>query len=176
MGLSAKPAAATAEPVSDWKYRVVVLRHYRPVYAYAAAMLKNPVDAEDVTQEAFERYWRLGAGVKSPRQWLIRVTRNLCLDRLRVAGRVVAYPDEEAIVDPSGRDPEWHYSQAQLSDELEQLIDGLPEPQRSLIVLFDLQGMTGMECADMLGININQVKVYLHRARRRLREQLENSA
>jgi RNA polymerase sigma-70 factor (ECF subfamily) len=93
-----------------------------------------------------------------------------------VAGRVVAYPDEEAIVDPSGRDPEWHYSQAQLSDELEQLIDGLPEPQRSLIVLFDLQGMTGMECADMLGININQVKVYLHRARRRLREQLENSA
>ena len=58
---------------------------------------------------------------------------------------------------------------------LRRLIDKLPEPQRSLIVLFDVQGMNGAECARILDIDANQVKVYLHRARRRLRLGLEQS-
>jgi RNA polymerase sigma-70 factor (ECF subfamily) len=53
------------------------------------------------------------------------------------------------------------------------LVNELPEPQRSLILLFDVQGMTGAECAEVLDLNVNQVKVYLHRARRRLRQALE---
>jgi RNA polymerase sigma-70 factor (ECF subfamily) len=176
MGLSAETTCSADGPVSDWKYRLVAVRHYRQIHGYAAAILRNPDDAEDVTQDAFERYWRQGGNVKNPRHWLLRVTRNLCLDRLRVADRNVPHADEQVIADPTGRDPEWHYSQAQLSTELEQLVRTLPEPQRSLIVLFDLQGMTGAQCAEILGINVNQVKVYLHRARRRLRQQLEQSS
>ncbi len=42
-------------------------------------------------------------------------------------------------------------------------------------MLFDVQGMTGAECAEILDLNVNQVKVYLHRARRRLRQALEES-
>ncbi|HLF12245.1 MAG TPA: sigma-70 region 4 domain-containing protein [Gammaproteobacteria bacterium] len=55
------------------------------------------------------------------------------------------------------------------------LVDMLPEPQRSLIVLFDLQGVDGATCARILDLSVNQVKVYLHRARRRLRIKLEQS-
>jgi RNA polymerase sigma-70 factor (ECF subfamily) len=53
-------------------------------------------------------------------------------------------------------------------------IAALPEPQRSLVVLFDVHGLDGAACARILGINTNQVKVYLHRARRRLRRELES--
>jgi len=52
----------------------------------------------------------------------------------------------------------------------------LPEPQRSLLVMFDVHGMDGAACARVLGLNANQVKVYLHRARRKLREQLERAS
>ena len=52
----------------------------------------------------------------------------------------------------------------------------LPEPQRSLLVMFDVQGHDGATCARVLGLNVNQVKVYLHRARRRLREQMERQS
>jgi DNA-directed RNA polymerase specialized sigma24 family protein len=42
--------------------------------------------------------------------------------------------------------------------------------------MFDVQGYDGATCARVLGLNVNQVKVYLHRARRRLREQLERAS
>jgi RNA polymerase sigma-70 factor (ECF subfamily) len=56
------------------------------------------------------------------------------------------------------------------------LVSALPEPQRTLVVLFDVHGLDGGECARILGLNTNQVKVYLHRARRRLRRELERSS
>ena len=54
-------------------------------------------------------------------------------------------------------------------------IGRLFEPQRSLVILFDLQGLKGEACARVLDINVNQVKVYLHRARRKLRSELERT-
>jgi RNA polymerase sigma factor (sigma-70 family) len=72
------------------------------------------------------------------------------------------------------RDPEWHYEQRELEAGVSRLLDTLPEPQRSLVVLFDLHGVDGAGCAAILGLSTTQVKVYLHRARRRLRERLES--
>lgn len=161
--------------LSALQYRVAVLRHYRPLFRFARAMLGTDADAEDVTQEAFTRYWQQGNGVRKPRQWLFKVAHNLSLDRLRVAGRLVSADlDYEPEADDD-RGPAWHYGQNELSERLRRLVDALPEPQRSLIVLFDIQGMSGEECARIVGININQVKVYLHRARKRLRVKLEHS-
>ena len=72
-----------------------------------------------------------------------------------------------------GRDPVWHYEQSELAGKLRKLVDALPEPQRSLLVMFDVQGLDGATCARVLGLTVTQVKVYLHRARRKLRERLE---
>ena len=111
--------------------------------------------------------------VERPREWLLRVARNACFSRFRRSGRVSHHDPEDLPEISDGRDPEWHYEQHELADELRKLVDTLPEPQRSLLVMFDVQGHDGATCARVLGINANQVKVYLHRARRKLREQLE---
>jgi len=50
----------------------------------------------------------------------------------------------------------------------------LPEPQKSLVVLMDLQQLSGAEAANALDLSETQVKVYLHRARKKLREYLQN--
>jgi RNA polymerase sigma-70 factor (ECF subfamily) len=73
----------------------------------------------------------------------------------------------------SADEPAGQYERTELHAQLMRSIGGLPEPQRSLVVLFDLQGLSGDECARVLGISISQVKVYLHRARRRLRQRME---
>lgn len=159
-----------------WRFRLAVLLHDRAVYRLAAALLRDAREAEDVTQEVFLSYWQHGVSVERPREWLLRVARNAALGRLRKSGRFVYRAPDEMPEVSERRDPEWHYEQHELAGELRKLVDTLPEPQRSLLVMFDVQGLDGATCARVLGLNTNQVKVYLHRARRRLREQLEGAS
>lgn len=163
-------------PLSAWRFRLAVLLHDRAVHRLAAALLRDAREAEDVTQEVFLSYWQHGARVERPREWLLRCARNAALGRLRKSGRFVSHEPEQMPEQSDGHDPQWHYEQNELAGELRKLVDTLPEPQRSLLVMFDVQGHDGVTCARVLGLNVNQVKVYLHRARRRLREQLERGA
>jgi RNA polymerase sigma-70 factor (ECF subfamily) len=171
----ADASANAGAPVAGWRYRLAVVQHYRTVYRVAQAILRDSAEAEDVTQETFVRYWQRGAGIERPREWLVKVARNGCLDRLRKRGRNITGAADEVFDQPDNRDPAWHYERRELAAELEQAIARLKEPQRSLVVLFDVQGMSVAECAQIVGLNVNQVKVYLHRARRRLRLELEAS-
>jgi RNA polymerase sigma-70 factor (ECF subfamily) len=162
--------------MSALRFRLAVLMHDRAVFRVAAAILRDSREAEDVTQEAFLSYWQHGETVERPREWLLQVARNACLNRLRRSGRVVTREPQEMPVQADNRDPGWHYEQQALATELRALVATLPEPQRSLLVMFDMHGMDGATCARVLGLNVNQVKVYLHRARRKLREQLERAS
>jgi RNA polymerase sigma-70 factor (ECF subfamily) len=175
--IEAAPAARPASTViSPWRFKLAVLLHDRVVFRTAAALLRDAREAEDVTQEAFLVLWQQGANVERPREWLLRVARNACLDRLRRRNRLVSEQQADLPEQSEYRDPAWHYEQGELKGELRALVDKLPEPQRSLIVLFDVQGLDGATCARILDLNVNQVKVYLHRARRRLRQQLERAS
>jgi len=162
--------------VSAWRFKLAVLQHRAIVYRVAQSLLQDRHEAEDVSQEAYLRYWQQGGGIERPREWLLTVVRNLCLDRLRRRSRFV--DDEAALAEgPSDEHgPEWHLQQAELGARLRGAIAALPEPQRSLVVLFDVHGIDGAACARILGLNTNQVKVYLHRARRKLRTALEGSS
>ena len=158
---------------SAWRFRLAMTQHHKTVYRVCYGLLRDAHEAEDVTQEAFLRYWQLSSEVRGAKAWLITVARNKCLDRLRSSKRIVDADPEFFEQQADDHDPEWHATRGETASRLNQLINELPEPQRSLILLFDVQGLTGAECAEVLDLNINQVKVYLHRARRRLRLALE---
>jgi RNA polymerase sigma-70 factor, ECF subfamily len=172
----ASPAGATgAVGVSAWTLRLAVLKYHRLVYRFAYSLLRDRAEAEDVTQEVFLRYWQQGGNVRAPKEWLLAVARNSCLDRFRKARQAVAVELDELAEPSDEREPGWHWQQRELRARLQALISALPEPQRSLVVLFDVHGLDGAACARIVGLSTNQVKVYLHRARRRLRRALEES-
>lgn len=162
---------------SSLEFRLAVLAHRKLVYRTALAILRNPDEAEDVTQDVFMRYWQHGGRVKRPKEWLLRVGRNACLDRLRASARrgLHVVEDGAGLEADDGHDPARRCEQSEADERLHEAIGRLPEPQRSLVILFDLQGLKGETCARILEINVNQVKVYLHRARRRLRRALEQA-
>ncbi len=133
-----------SKSLSAWRFRMAVLQHHRAIYRVCYGILGDEYEAEDVTQETFLRYWQLSAEVRGARAWLITVARNKCLDRLRSTKRFVDADPEVFEQQIEDRDPEWHANRDESLSRLHGLINRLPEPQRSLVLLFDVEGRRGV--------------------------------
>jgi RNA polymerase sigma factor (sigma-70 family) len=149
-------------------------RHVGDVYRYSLAILRNPSDAEDVTQTTFlnaYRAYRSGERPDSPRAWLIAIAHNVCRQRFRTASRrpqEVAY--EDTVAEASVPDPE-----APTAEEIQRALGQLAFNQRAALVMRELEGRSYAEIAELLDVSTSAVETLLFRARRALREQLEGS-
>ena len=141
-------------------------------------MLRDPAVSADVTQDVFIRLWEHRAAMDEDRilSWLLRVARNACIDQIRkrkVRQRVEN--DEIGGVDvlhDEGPTPERSAQTVLFRERLQHALDRLGEPHRSIVVLREIQGYKYDEISDTLNLPLNTVKVYLHRARKALREDL----
>jgi len=154
------------------KYRQWVKDYQDQAWTVARYILKDAQEAEDATQEAFVKLWNNQNNIDPERiqSWLMKVTRNGCLDRLRRRRDNVEFDESYMTGDVSGpmQDVEANETRAWLK----RAIAGLKEPYRSLVVLRDVNQHSYEEVAGMLELNLAQVKTYLHRARKQLRKQL----
>jgi RNA polymerase sigma-70 factor (ECF subfamily) len=157
----------------------LVDRCQRQVFTYASYLLPRPEDAEDVTQEAFLKLWHHWPEIDRERAaaWLMRVTRNLCFDRLRHV-KVVREHVSDSGADALERtadlrpSPALRAEGAELRGRLEEALRALGEPMRSVVVMREVQGFKYREIAEILELPLNTVRVYLHRGRRRIRARL----
>jgi RNA polymerase sigma factor (sigma-70 family) len=143
-------------------------RHSGEVLRYALLVLRSRTDAEDITQTVFLRALRAierGEKVRTPRNWLIKITHNECRRLLATRKAVVELPDEIAV-EPAepGR-----------AEELRLAMAALPETQRQALVLRELEGRTYAEISQALDLSESAVETLIFRARRALREQIENA-
>jgi RNA polymerase sigma-70 factor (ECF subfamily) len=152
-------------------YRQWVVEHQDQAWSLARYLLRNDSEAEDAAQDAFIKLWnhRETIDPSRVRPWLMKVTRNVCLDRLR-RRRPETELDENLESAVSG--PEDQAQQVELGRWLQLVIARLKEPYRSLVVLRDIQQHSYDEVTAATGLSLPQVKTYLHRARKQLREQL----
>lgn len=154
------------------RYRQWVEQYQDQAWTVARYILKDAQEAEDATQEAFVKLWHNQENIDPERikPWLMKVTRNGCLDRLRRRRDNVEFDESHMAGDVSG--PLQDVAASELGVWLKRAIAGLKEPYRSLVVLRDVNQHSYEEVAGMLELNLAQVKTYLHRARKQLREQL----
>src|SRR5258707_4037574 len=143
-------------------------RHSGEVLRYAVLVLRSRTDAEDITQTVFLRALRAierGESVRTPRNWLIKITHNECRRLLATRKLHVELPDEIAV-EPAepGR-----------AEELRVAMAALPETQRQALVLRELEGRTYAEISQALDLSESAVETLIFRARRALREQIENA-
>jgi RNA polymerase sigma-70 factor, ECF subfamily len=148
---------------------------YRAAYTLALRLMGNPDDAAEATQEA---YIRMMKGLKRFREagafptWLFKIVSNVCMTEIRRRSRRDVPVEVDTMEEPAPIDAEEEAVGRVFWDELEGAVRGLPEVYRSVVVLRDVYGLSGEETAEALGISPGAVKVRLHRARRKLRDEL----
>jgi len=150
------------------------------VHAVSRRMLRNEADADEVVQETFLRVWR-HAGKWTPkgarlRTWVVRITMNLCYDRLRKTGSQRVLPLDEApdIADgaPSADSVVGSSDQAGI---VRAAVDGLPDRQRAAIQLVHFDEMSNIEAAEVMDVSVDALESLLARGRRSLKKQLMES-
>ncbi|HEY0020220.1 MAG TPA: sigma-70 family RNA polymerase sigma factor [Longimicrobium sp.] len=149
-------------------------RYMRCAFAVAYRLLGNREDAEDLVQDAFMAVLRKIDSFQRGRSfspWFLRilVNRGLNARKARALRTTDEIPDAAAA---SGASPERHAEQAEVRDRLRAALAGLPERQRIIVELFELEGFASTEIAEILEIADGTVRWHLHEARKALRQAL----
>ncbi|MCI4646441.1 MAG: sigma-70 family RNA polymerase sigma factor [Hyphomonadaceae bacterium] len=148
----------------------LVTRHMPRVYGLAYRMLRDTALAEDITQEAFLRAWKVLPGWE-PRAkfstWLHQVTLNLCRDHYRKKREQIMEELPERV-DPDLR-PEDRLDQTQRTEWIMTAIDTLPDRQKEALILCALEGHTNISAAEVMGVSVEAIESLLSRGRRKLK-------
>ena len=161
-------------------FNELVLTYQTTVFNVALRTLGHPEDAADATQETFLSAYRAMGEFRggSFKAWLLRIAVNTCYDVLRRRQRRPS-TSLEVVLEESGDSPRLADRQvgperaalgAETVDMIEQALLTLPDDQRTIVVLCDVQGLSYEEAADIEGIALGTVKSRLSRARSRLRQ------
>jgi RNA polymerase sigma-70 factor (ECF subfamily) len=163
-------------------FNQLVARYERPAYGLAYRLLGDGGMAEDVTQESFLAAWTNLSSYRGGifRAWLLRIVANRCYDELRRRQRhpsdsLDALPTEPAVawtLQPPAEGPDDAALRHELSRQVQAAIARLPDDQRAVLILSDIEGYAYEEIATITSTNLGTVKSRLSRARARLRDDL----
>jgi RNA polymerase sigma-70 factor, ECF subfamily len=146
---------------------------------YILAAVKNRWVADDLVQETFLRVLQNSSQIREQAKlsaWIYRIAANLCQDHFRRARRNVIPFDENAAREfPGDLSLEKQIEQYELSLLVQDLIKLLPEPLRQVLFLCDIKQTSYQEAGELLGLSLENIKVRLHRARKRLKALLEEN-
>jgi RNA polymerase sigma-70 factor (ECF subfamily) len=152
--------------------RQVFEDHKDAVYDFALRMTASEAMAEDVAQDCFVELLRHPAGFDekrgSLRTYLFGMTRNLVHRRWRADGRLVL--GEDSFEDEQSYSPD--FTAGSIAAMVRKAVQSLPVLQREAVLLFEYEGFTLEEIANIAIVDVGTVKSRLHRARERLRQML----
>src|SRR6476659_3681783 len=159
---------AATSVVDDRAFERMYRRYVRDVYRFALALVRNPSDAEDVTQTTFMNAYRAlqsGEEPRRPQNWLMTIAHNTARSRVR---RAVRRPREVPLDDVFGQLAVPENERTNIR-ELLRALGRLPFNQRAAITMRELEGRSYPEIAETLGVTVPAVEALLARARRALR-------
>jgi RNA polymerase sigma-70 factor (ECF subfamily) len=162
-------------------FEALVGRHGDALFRFASRTCGSERDAEDALQDGLLAAWRGAAtfrGEATARTWLFQVVIHACRRRKRRrAGEPERHDDVDAAegVASDQRGADERVAAAQMAAALEQALTELEEETREILLLRDVEGLSGEEAAAALGIGVPAMKSRLHRARLALKERVEET-
>lgn len=161
-------------------FEELVARHRDKIYARAFSMLRNEDEATDLSQEAWVKGWQRLKQFQRESSfvtWMTRIVINLCLDQLRRHKRLRAESIEQMEEDTGGVErhmpvvtpnPTEGLERGELRERIDQALDQLSAPHRTVLVLHEFEGLEYKEVAKRMGCSIGTVMSRLFYARRRM--------
>ncbi|MBW2412855.1 MAG: sigma-70 family RNA polymerase sigma factor [Deltaproteobacteria bacterium] len=165
-----------------------IYTEFQPRILHYLSRMMGPEEAEDVVQEVFEKVNRGLDGFRGQSKlstWIYRIATNTAIDKLRSASFKQS-ASQAALEEAEGAKAQNTWTgQAQasidqtvirkeMSECVREYIDRLPPDYSTILILSEIEGFKNKEVADILQISLENVKVRLHRARDRLKKELDN--
>lgn len=175
-------------------FKSLVRRYQNRIYNACYRMLGNKEEAEEVVQDTF---LKIHQGIDKFRSeatfaaWAFRIAHNLCVDILRVRHRkrglkLMPFNTSHAVLEDgdldmsqvqqladTGAEPGMRLDLIEESKVLESSLANIPDSQRIVLVLFDIEGFSYQQIADIVGTSVGTVRSRLHYGRIKLKELLE---
>jgi len=158
------------------EFNQLVMKMRDKMYRLALRVVKNEEEAHDVVQDSFVKVWKKReklAEIENKEAYCMTIARNMGIDKLRGRKMTTTDIDEQYDLEAKVADPERQLVAKQELGLVMDIVNALPENHRTVIQLRDIEGYTYKEIAEMTGYNIQKVKVYLHRARTKLKQQIK---
>ncbi len=154
---------------AEVRFRAMVDGHFDFIWRSLRGLGVPSANADDAAQQVFlvaaQKLELIAAG--SERSFLFSTARGIAANARRSRARSREVPEEGALAEPvdGAPDPEQEAARAQARRVLEGILEGLSDDLRSVFVLFELEGMTTMQMAELLGVPMGTVASRLRRAR-----------
>ena len=150
---------------------------YERVRKFILASVRDESAADDLVQEAFMKIQQNLESVRDPRKvssWVFRIAHNLCRDHFRTQKRLSSEEEiHEGLVNLQETPLQKKMEQSEMSQCVQNQLNLLPESLRSVLILSDVVELSQQEIANILGLTTENVKVRLHRARKKFSTILE---
>lgn len=156
-------------------YETLFREYQDRIYRVARRMLSDDALAQDVVQEVHIKCWKNREGLAEMSNggaWLMRVTKNLCIDKIR-ARKETSQLDSVAYAAPASGPTPYQTAEVQnMMAILKETLNTLPEKQKLIFHLREMEGLQYKEIAEVVDVTVDEVKVNLFRARNKIREKL----
>ena len=156
-------------------FEQLIIRRRPGAEAYAKSILHDPQAAEDAVLEAFSRIWAIHTELDENRPfsaYLYTVVKRICIDELRKQKRFPALPGD--LPEPPVESAEAEYINSLERLNRIHLLSSLDETDRKLLLAFSLEGKPTKQIARELDLTDSQVRIRLHRIRKKLKKGLND--
>ena len=157
-------------------FKQLLLPLYPRLQRVALRLLGNTEDAEDMVQEVYMKLWSKRDAlpdVKEVEAYCVTMTKNMCIDRLRMAEVEKEDVDEVPIMLAATDDVEAQVERRDTVEQVKQIIETLPEHQQQVITLRDMEDCSFEEIVEQTGLTAVNIRMLLSRARKTIRERLK---
>lgn len=160
--------------IEEYTQRLLPIRD--KLFRLASRFLTDTDDARDMVQDTYLKLWSSKTNlddVRNMEAMAMAVTRNLCLDKLKSHATKYRSPEPAEYENADHQTPDRHTEHAEMRRWIHRLVNSLPEQQRTVMHLRDVEGLEMEQIAFITGQTPNAARVNLSRARKRVKEELE---
>lgn len=159
--------------MDEFQHKILPLKN--KLFRFALSVVANKELAEDLVQDAYVKLWKSRSQLTEVRNieaWTMRMVKNLCIDHFRGSRSYMGIVADGMDMMDKGAAPDKVAEQKDELEILEEIVKRLPEQQRMVFQLREVEEYSYKEIAEILEISMDSVKVNIHRARKFIRAEL----